>query len=282
MREHDVRSSDGTRIRAWRVDADGPDVLLCPGLGCAARAWPAFPARVHSWYHRGTMGSARPADESRVEVVDHVADAIAVLDEAGVRRCVVAGWSTGVTLAAELALRHPERVSGLMLVAGSAGDSFAGLPGVPAELGRLVGRSGAAALRAAGPLLDAVLHRVPLPATNNPYLEVLRPFLRNDWSWYFTLALAFGRSPRLDLTGVTCPTTVLAGRYDPLTTTSSVLGPVSGLPQARVRVLPNTHLLPLESPQLLVDELALLLERVKGVDSAVEDLALTARSRPRA
>ncbi|CAL9352653.1 Putative aminoacrylate hydrolase RutD [Actinosynnema sp. ALI-1.44] len=285
MREHEVFSADGTRIRVWRTDTDGPDVLLSPGLGAVPTAWPALPAaRVLGWYHRGTLGSARPDDPARITVEDHVADAIAALDDAGVERCPVMGWSMGVTIAAELALRHPERVSGLMLVAGAAGDPFAsvlGVPGVPEDVRRLVGVSSATALRLAGPLLDAVLHRLPVPDLPSPLVGTLRQFLKHDWRWYFTLALALGRTPRLDLTGVTCPTTVLAGRYDWLASADSLLGPVAGLPQARVRVLRNTHFLPLENPDVVVAELGLLLDRVAGVEDALQDL-LTSRSRPRA
>ncbi|ONI83307.1 alpha/beta hydrolase [Saccharothrix sp. ALI-22-I] len=289
MREHDVFSADGTRIRLWRTDADGPDVLLSPGLGVVPEVWPELSsARVHSWYHRGTMESDRPADPRRIELDDHVADALAVLDDGEVERCVVMGWSMGVTVAAELALRYPDRVSGLMLVAGAPGDTFAsvlGLPGVPVELRRLIGVSGATALKAAGPLLDAVLHRVPVPDVGGPLTGSLKRYLKHDWRWYFTLALALGRAPRLDLTGVTCPTTVLAGRYDLLASPDGVVGPVSGLPQARVRMLPNTHLLPLEDPQVVVEELELLLDRADAVRRAVdEDVEgpLTSRSRPRA
>ncbi|WP_037329541.1 alpha/beta fold hydrolase [Saccharothrix sp. NRRL B-16314] len=327
MREHDVFSADGTRIRLWRTEADGPDVLLSPGLGAVPTLWPELPAaRVHSWYHRGTMASDRPADPGRIGVDDHVADALAVLDDGGVERCVVMGWSMGVTVAAALALRHPERVSGLMLVAGAPGDTFAsvlGLPGLPVELRRLIGVSGATALKAAGPLLDAVLHRLPVPDLSRftglaglgdlaglarptglgglfglgsglgsglggslaaSLTGSLRRYLQHDWRWYFTLALALGRSPRLDLTGVTCPTTVLAGRYDLLASTDGVVGPVAGLPQARVRMLPNTHFLPLEDPQVVVDELDLLLDRADAVHRAVHepDGPLTSRSRPRA
>ncbi|CCH34451.1 alpha/beta hydrolase fold containing protein [Saccharothrix espanaensis DSM 44229] len=278
-------STDGTRIRLWRTDTDGPDVLLSPGLGASASAWPALSsAKVHSWYHRGTMGSDRPDDPSRITLRDHVADALAVLDAGGVERCVVMGWSMGVTVAAELALQHPDRVSGLLLVAGAPGDSFAsmlGVPGLPPDVRRLIGVSSATALRLAGPLLDSVLHRVPVPDVSSTAVGSLRRFLKHDWSWYFTLALALGRTPRQDLTGVTCPTTVLAGRYDWLTSPDSMVGPVSGLPQARVRVLPNTHYLPLENPQVVVEELELLLDRVQAVEQALEDL-LTSRSRPRA
>ncbi|KAA2253516.1 alpha/beta hydrolase [Solihabitans fulvus] len=290
-----MRSADGTRIRAWWTRTAGPDVLLCPGLGTMPEAWPALLAptsgvRVHSWYHRGTMGSTRPADESRITLADHTDDAVAVLDAAGLKRCVVLGWSMGVTVATELALRHPERVTGLLLITGAPGDSFEavlGLPGLPPELRRLLGRGGATVLRAVGPLLDAVLHRVPVNAATTFLLrhsgllssvsapdtigQAVRQFFQHDWTWYFTLALALGAAPRQDLTGISCPTTVLAGRYDLLASPESVRRPLGPLPQARLRVLPNTHFLPLESPRVVAEELHLLLDRVDAVRRAMHD-----------
>lgn len=288
MREYDVVAADGTWLRGWRSDGHGPPVLLCAGLGPAAETWPALaryptlngdapPSRrastsipVISWYHRGTTGSRRPADETRIGLEDHVADAISVLDEAGVRRCVVMGWSIGVMVATELARRYPSRVSGLLLVAGVPGDPFGamlGLPGLPTGLRRTIARSGAHTLKAAAPLVDAVLHRVPAEVA-----EAMRRFLKIDWGWYATLALAVGSVPARDLRGLTCPVTVLAGRYDLLSDPASVLRPVSGLPQARTRILATTHFMPLQQPAVLSEELTLLVERVAAVERARAEL----------
>src|SRR4051812_44493164 len=103
-RFYDVVSADGTRIRAWTNDADGPTVLLCNGLGTNPWAWPALlrrgcGVRVLSWQHRGTGGSERPADPDLVDVPAFVEDALAVLDDAGVDTCPVVGWSLGVNTA---------------------------------------------------------------------------------------------------------------------------------------------------------------------------------------
>lgn len=51
----------------------------------------------------------------------HVDDLVAVLDSRGVRRGVVVGHSMGAFVAALLAVRHPDRVSGLLLVDGGLG-----------------------------------------------------------------------------------------------------------------------------------------------------------------
>lgn len=51
----------------------------------------------------------------------HTDDLIAVLDGLGVRRTVVVGHSMGAFVAAMLAVRHPDRVAGLLLVDGGFG-----------------------------------------------------------------------------------------------------------------------------------------------------------------
>ena len=144
LRFYDVVSGDGTRLRAWTNDADGPTVLLCNGLGTNPYAWPALlrpdcGVRVISWNHRGVGGSERPADRDRVDVQAFVEDALAVLDDAGVDACPVMGWSIGVNTAFELAVRHPERVTGLFAVAGVPGGTFASM-GAPLQIPRLVRR----------------------------------------------------------------------------------------------------------------------------------------------
>ncbi|MET9634412.1 alpha/beta hydrolase [Lentzea sp. NPDC006480] len=299
MREHDVISWDGTKIRTWQTEGDGPPVLMCPGVGSGPESWPSLADRggLLSWYMRGTMGSDRPVDERNISLDDHVSDALAVLDDAGIERCVVIGWSMGVTIAAELALRHPERVAGLLLVAGAPGDSFdAMLPVIPRNVRRFVSNMSTRVLKQAGPMLDSVLHRVPVTDVTTFLLRhsgVIKPssdpkavtqavgrFLQHDWRWYFTLALALGETQRQDLSPIVCPVTLLAGRDDLLATTESMAGPVGALPQARLRVLPCSHYLPLEAPEIVSAELDLLLDRVRSVDFATAE-AFTEGSRSR-
>jgi pimeloyl-ACP methyl ester carboxylesterase len=295
VHEHDISSADGTRIRVWRGGGTGRDVLLCPGLGTMPEAWqfltrPGGDLRVHSWYHRGMFGSARPADPRHVRLADHVADGIAVLDDAGIDKAVVMGWSVGVAVATELAHRYPDRVAGLLLVAGSPGDPFEGMFGalgalrVPAATRRRLASGAARLIRDTGPLLNAVLHRVPVnavTATVARHSGVMRPasptrdvvaagrrFLSHDWSWYGRLALALADEPAPELAGVCCPVTVLTGRYDLLADARHVAKSVGALPQARIRMLPTSHFLPLEAPEELAAELRQLIERADAVQGA--------------
>ncbi|MFF5094051.1 MULTISPECIES: alpha/beta fold hydrolase [Actinosynnema] len=288
MRE--VVAEDGARLRTWRADRGGPDVLLCAGLGIPEAAWPPFPAHLLGWHYRGTLGSTRPADPARVRLADHVSDALRVLDAAGVERCPALGWSFGVTVAVELALRHPDRVSGLLLVAGPPGDVLGAVLGappldrvLPERVRRELARGGVRALHRVGPLLGAVLGRVPVPEVDLWAARVLGPLLRTDWAWFAELTLALAETPAQDLSGVTCPTTAVVGGHDGIAAPGSLLGPVARLPQARCRVLPTTHfLLPVAHRAELVAELALLLRRVDAVERAMAwaGRPLTPRSRP--
>jgi pimeloyl-ACP methyl ester carboxylesterase len=61
-------------------------------------------------------GLAPSTTEGPFTVAQHVADAVAVLDELGLEDAVVLGHSWGGLLAAVLATEHPDRVRGLLLV----------------------------------------------------------------------------------------------------------------------------------------------------------------------
>ena len=74
--------------------------------------------------HRGLGGSERPSDESRINISDHTDDFFAVMDSYGVDRAVVIGWSAGVNIAFEAAVRQPPRIAGVLAVAGVPGGTF--------------------------------------------------------------------------------------------------------------------------------------------------------------
>jgi pimeloyl-ACP methyl ester carboxylesterase len=277
-----VRSADGTRIRAWSNDGTGPAVLICNGLGAPPEAWPRLVARnsgyrVVSWYHRGLGGSERPADRGRVRVEDHTDDARAVLDVFGLETATVVGWSLGVNVAFELALENPARVSGILAVGGIPGGSYSSLfatYGVPRRLRAPMGRWGSRVLPVVGPMLPVLLaslppwHELLAPAaTRGPAREathlgvlgaVLREFARHDWTWYRHLSVALADHAPLDVSGVRCPVTFLAGRFDSLVGVDDVRGAARSIPGARFREILGTHFLPLQYPEVMGEELGRL------------------------
>jgi pimeloyl-ACP methyl ester carboxylesterase len=274
-----VRSADGTRIRAWCNDGTGPPVLLCNGLGAPPEAWPRLVRhdsgyRVVSWYHRGLGGSDRPADAVRVRVEDHTDDARAVLDAFGLETASVVAWSLGVNVAFELALENPDRVAGILAVGGVPGGSYSSLFAtykVPRRLRARLGRWGSRVLPVVGPLLPVLLASVPPwhdllapAATRGPAREaahpgalasVLREFSRHDWKWYRHLSVALADHAPLDVSGVRCPVTFLAGRFDSLVDVADVRTAARSVPGARFRELLGTHFLPLQYPEVMLSEL---------------------------
>jgi pimeloyl-ACP methyl ester carboxylesterase len=278
----DYPSRDGTCIRGWRGEGDGVPLILSNGLGTIPEAWPALMKpdsgyRVRTWYYRGTFGSQRPSDPSRIRIEDHVDDLIALMDHEGIERALVAGWSIGVNIAFEMAERHPDRVAGLMAVAGVPGGTFGtmGAPlRIPRRLRRPVATRAARVLRTAGPLLTPIAHRIPvndrvawlithsgfmLPAAKAEVVTpMLTEFLRQDWRWYMKLAVAAAEHQSMDLSFVQCPTTLVAGKHDVLTSMDDVIDAAAKIPHAQITVLPGSHFLPMEYPQLIavaLDEL---------------------------
>lgn len=286
LRFYDVTSADGTRLRAWTNDAEGPTVLLCNGLGTSPYAWPALlhpgcGVRVISWNHRGVGGSDRPEDTSRVGIDAFLEDAQAVMDDAGVEACAVAGWSIGVNTAFELAVLRPERVTGIFAVAGVPGGTFASM-GAPLMIPRVARRPISVGvtrvLRRTGRALTPVATRLPvgdtfarllshsgfmLPTQEIPAVrQAVREFLTTPVDWYMHLALAAAEHPRVSLRSIRVPTAFVGGRYDVLASAEDMRTAAGRIPGATYHELPGSHFLQLEHPEAVHGELLGLLARI--------------------
>jgi pimeloyl-ACP methyl ester carboxylesterase len=286
LRFYPVVSADGTRLNAWTNDAEGPTVLLCNGLGTNPYAWPALLAddcdvRVVSWNHRGVGGSDRPSDRARVTVDDFVADALAVLDDAGVERCPVMGWSIGVNTQFELATLHPDRVTGLFAVAGVPGGTFASMLaplGIPRFVRRPITVNTARGLRAIGRAVSPVTTRLKVGSLTVGMLRhsgfmfrhadpehvqvAVREFLTTDVDWYMHLAVAAAQHPRVSLDSIRVPTAFVAGRHDVLASARDIASVARRIPQATYAEIPGSHFVQMEHPDVVHAELLHLLDRV--------------------
>jgi 3-oxoadipate enol-lactonase len=124
---------DGIELYHQSTGAGAP-VLLVMGLGMSATGWwrtvPVLAdagLRVVAFDNRGVGRSARPPGP--YSVADMADDAVAVLDACEIGAAAVYGLSLGGMIAQEVALRHPVRVSRLVLGATTPGGPSA----IPAE-----------------------------------------------------------------------------------------------------------------------------------------------------
>ena len=287
---HDVLSDDGTRLRAWTNDPDGvlagPTVVLCNGLGTGPWAWPALlrpecGVRVVSWNHRGTGGSDRPADRNRVGIEEFVEDALSVMDHFGVDRGVLMGWSMGVNTMFELAVVHPERVSGLFAVAGVPGDTFATMLGplrLPHVAARAITVSLSRVLRYGGRALTPIASRLPVgpravdvlthtgfmfPVPDPELAAVaIADFLTTPVDWYFHLALRTSRHARVSLRGITVPAEFVAATYDVLAGARDMKSAADHIEGATYVELRGSHFIQMEQPDRVHGLLVDFLDRV--------------------
>ncbi|MCS6798119.1 MAG: alpha/beta hydrolase [Myxococcota bacterium] len=271
--ERRVRSFDGTDI-AYHVVGEGLPVLLANGLGGSWMAWRRqiehFAGRLRfvSWDYRGLYRSGPPARPDAIGVLDHVRDALHVLDAEGIDRVVVVGWSMGVQVGLELFRRVPERVAGLVLANGVPGRPWAELAGggpivqrsvpwllgaaraVPGWTQRITQRvvrwpelvSWAKRLGLAAPTLDDAL-----------WHELARSFADLDMRVYLGILERLGEHDATDvLAAVDVPTLVICGEHDRFTPPRAAERMARAIGGAELLVVPGgTHYVAVEYPELV-------------------------------
>ncbi len=103
----------------YEEKGSGDPLLLIMGLAADSTAWmfqvPDFAKRYRTvtFDNRGVGRSAKPPGPYTIHLMAD--DAAALLDALDIRRAYVLGVSMGGMIAQELAIRHPERVRGLIL-----------------------------------------------------------------------------------------------------------------------------------------------------------------------
>lgn len=112
---------DGATLQAWSHGAGPETLLLVSGLGGTGGFWKkvapdlAAGRRVIRFDQRGIGASER--GDAEVTIDQLARDCLAVLDAAGVERCVFLGHSTGGCIGQAFARIAPARVTGLVLSA---------------------------------------------------------------------------------------------------------------------------------------------------------------------
>jgi pimeloyl-ACP methyl ester carboxylesterase len=155
----------------------GPVVVLVHGLGGSAEDWRNLAPylaragfRVYIPDLPGYGRSARPKDFS-YSVRDEAAAVVSFMDELGLKKVDLGGWSMGGWIVEILAAEHPERISRLMLF------DAAGLDVKPDWDTALFTPANAAQVRE----LNALLRPHPTPVPGFVASDVVRLTRKNGW-----------------------------------------------------------------------------------------------------
>ncbi len=211
------------------------------------------------------------------EMKDHLTDLETLLDRLKIERCLILGWSLGGILAMELALKLPERVRGLILIATAARPRSNHPPiswqdnlytGVASILNKLqpswqwnIETFGKRSLyryliQQHTPTAYSYLAEVAMSA----YLQTSNAAQRA-----LDTALKAGYNRLADLHQIECPSLVLAGGADRHITPQSSLETAQYLKDCQWQCYPNTaHLFPWEIPEQLLKDIDQWIEQ-KGL-----------------
>lgn len=216
--------------------------------------------------------------QSRVKVnfdmEDHLNDLEDLLDRYKIEKFMLLGWSLGGILALELALRHPERVKGLILIATAArpwgnhppiswqDNLYTGLasivnqvqPGWKWNIETLGKRS----------LYRYLIQQHTPTAYRFLAQEAMSAYLQtsNAATRALSVALRAGYNRLEDLSQIQCPSLVLAGACDRHITPESSLETARHLKNCESRCYPNTaHLFPWEIPDLVIKDIDRWIDR---------------------
>lgn len=245
--------------------------ILClhghPGNGASMRV---FTHHLASRYHTlapDLRGYGRSRTHQPFDMSAHVDDLVAVMDAYAPEQCLVLGWSLGGILAMELALRYPNRIAGLILIATAARPRsnhppvtwqdylYTGLaslvnrvrPGWPWVINTLGRRS----------LYRYLLQQHSEYAYQKLAFEGLPAYFQTSrWAdRALAQALHQGYDRLSDIPQIDAPCLVIAGACDCHITAQSSRETAEHLPNSQFREYPQAaHLLPWEFPtQLLAD-----------------------------
>ncbi|MBC9712730.1 4-carboxymuconolactone decarboxylase [Streptomyces sp. TRM66268-LWL] len=232
---------------------DAPALILGPSLGTTWHMWDRqIPELTETWRvlrfdlpgHGGAP--AHPADS-----VQALADRLlATLDEVGVQRFGYVGCALGGAIGADLALRHPQRVASLALIAASprfgTADEFR-------QRGVIVRTNGLEPVSRTSP--DRWFtpgFAAAQPAITEWAVQMVRT---TDPGCYIAACEALASFDiRTELGRIGVPTLVLVGSEDQVTGPAEARTLVAGIPDARLAVVPGaSHLAPVEQPAAVTD-----------------------------
>jgi 3-oxoadipate enol-lactonase len=249
-----VTATDGTLIAYDRFGRrEGPPLLLIQGLGTDSRGWALQRIALGRRYrclaldNRGVGGSTNAPHPFDLEQMAR--DAVSVLDAEGIASAHVMGASMGGAIGQILAVRHGERVRGLVLAC-TACRHHEWRRELLAEWATAVRTRGMSAMSGDGMrwLVGPRFHR-----RFGPWINLLGRLVLQGEPEHFAAQvdaiLALSDDVRFELVGVEAPTLVITGSQDMLTPFGDAEELAEMIPAARLRELRGAaHGLMVEQP----------------------------------
>jgi pimeloyl-ACP methyl ester carboxylesterase len=239
-----------------------------PGTGRSLSVFTNHLSKRYKTFAPDLRGYGKSRWNGNFNMNDHLTDLEALLDRFEIEKCLVLGWSLGGILAMELALRLPERITGLILVATAAKPRGSHPPitwqdnlytGVAALINYIkpswqwnIDTFGKRSLfRYLIQQHTSTAYNYIATAAVPAYLQTSPAATRALYS-----EIQSGYNRLLDLQQIECPSLVLAGEQDCHITSSSSLETAQHLNNSQWQCYPNTaHLFPWEVPQQVLNDI---------------------------
>ncbi|MBE8966163.1 alpha/beta hydrolase [Nostocales cyanobacterium LEGE 12452] len=239
-----------------------------PGTGRSLSVFTNHLSKRYKTFAPDLRGYGKSRYKGNFDMNDHLTDLEALLDRLQIEKCLVLGWSLGGILAMELALRLPERVTGLILVATAAKPRGSHPPitwqdnlytGVAALL-NYIKPSWQWNIETFGKrsLFRYLIQQHTSTSYNYIAKEAVPAYLQTSPAATRALysAIQSGYNRLLDLQQIQCPSLVLAGEQDRHITSDSSLQTAQHLNNSHWHCYPNTaHLFPWEVPQQVLNDI---------------------------
>jgi pimeloyl-ACP methyl ester carboxylesterase len=259
----------------WEEHGRGEPLLLIMGLGVTLEGWsrigPVLADRYRTilFDNRGSGRSDVPPGPYAIETMAE--DAIAVLDAAAAKRAHVFGISMGGMIAQELALRHPDRVTSLILGCTAPGgrDAVPASREVIAALGARQSMTREQAMWTMAPYIyDA---STPRARIEEDFARRLSATVTADGYFAQLGAIRAWTGSLSRLPSLTMPTLVIHGETDQLVPPDNGRIIARAIPGARRLMIPNaSHIFTTDQFDTARDAvLAFLKEHADVIEQAV-------------
>jgi pimeloyl-ACP methyl ester carboxylesterase len=263
----------------WREGGEGPALVLLNGWSASGLAWPrAWVRELEQTFrviridNRGS-GFSRFA-ETPFTIQDLADDVVEVLDDLELQRATVLGLSMGGMIAQEYAIRHRDRIDGLVVIGSRPPAPAFDAPPESSLMLELLGPP------RKGETLTTYFTRLWTKSTGPGFAErepeliaelveqiVARPTSRQALMVQLRAVGGWGHADRLSQ--ITAPTVVIQGDQDPMAPVENGKKIAELIPGARYLELPGIgHLPPIEAPRVVLEQILDVASRAQAIKSA--------------